>query len=125
MLQTSRGVLMAIKLREEPNPLRMDEQGVIRIANSRVILDLIILAFHQGSTPEEIYQQYPTVELADIYRTIGYYLNNKEEIDSYLAERRKKRRQLRQENEKRFPTAEIRSRLLARKQQRERSQDGV
>lgn len=110
---------MAIKLHEEPNPLRMDKHGVIRIGNSRVILDLVILSFNQGSTPEEIYQQYPTVELADIYRTIGYYLNNKDEIDSYLLERNQQRQQLRVENEKRFPTADIRQRLLERKQQRE------
>lgn len=109
---------MAIRLREEPNPLRMDEHGIIRVGNSRVVLDLVLLAFNQGSTPEEIYQQYSTLDLADIYRTIGYYLNNKEEMDGYLKQREKQRQQLREENEKCFPTAEIRKRLLARKQER-------
>ena len=34
-------------------------------------------------TAEEIVQQYPTLDLADIYTVIAYYLRNREDVDAY------------------------------------------
>ena len=65
---------MTISNAREPISLSVDTDGVIRIANTRVTLDTIVAAFLEGATAEEIAQQYPTVELADIYAIIGYYL---------------------------------------------------
>ena len=35
-------------------PLRLDTQGTIRVGRSRVTLDTVIAAYHQGASPETI-----------------------------------------------------------------------
>jgi hypothetical protein len=57
---------------------------------------------------------YPTLELPDVYAVINYYLYNRTEVDAYLRQREAAR--LREENERRFPQAGRRARLLARRQ---------
>ncbi len=88
--------------------------GVIRVGGTRVTLDTIVEAFDEGLTAEEIGQQYPTLTLADIYGAITYYLNHKDAVDEYLAQRSSASEKIRQENEMRFNLAELRARLLER-----------
>ena len=40
---------------------------VCRVGNSRVTLLTLIDAFQEGASPEEIYQEYPSLHLADVY----------------------------------------------------------
>ncbi|MGV2391344.1 MAG UNVERIFIED_CONTAM: DUF5615 family PIN-like protein [Microcystis novacekii LVE1205-3] len=47
-------------------------------------LDSILASYHNGSTPEEIAIQFSVLRLEDIYSAIAYYLNHRQEIDSYL-----------------------------------------
>ncbi|MCI0714309.1 MAG: hypothetical protein L0154_29415 [Chloroflexi bacterium] len=35
-------------------PIYEDEHGRLRVGNTRVLLDLVIYSFHNGSTPETI-----------------------------------------------------------------------
>lgn len=98
----------------ETIPLRIDDDGVIRVSNTRVTLDTIVQAFAHGATAEEIAYRYPSVPLADIYYVIGYYLHRTEEVDAYLAGRRQAAEQVRQQNELRFDPEGMRARLLAR-----------
>lgn len=79
-------------------------------------LDSVIYAFDEGATPEEIVQQYPTLNLADIYSVISYYLQNRDEVEKYLEQRNVQRYELKKEIEARFPPQGLRERLLARKQ---------
>ena len=72
----------------ETIPIIKDNDGVIRIARTRVTLDTVVNAFQEGATAEEIAQQYPAVSLADIYSLIGYYLRRRLEIETYLAQQR-------------------------------------
>jgi hypothetical protein len=72
--------------------------------------------FNQGASPEAIVLSYPTLELADVYAVINYYLYNRAEVDAYLQQREEEATRIRAENEKRFPQAGIRARLLARRQ---------
>ena len=58
-----------------------------RVGGTRVTLDTVVDAFKRGATAEEIAQQYPTVELSDVYSVLGYYLDQREEIEAYLGER--------------------------------------
>ncbi len=106
---------MTISIVTKPVPLRTDAAGVLRVGETRVSLDSVIVAFNEGATPEEIVQQYDVLSLADVYAVIGYYLENQGEIDSYLAERVREREQLRQELEARHQPNGIRQRLLARR----------
>jgi uncharacterized protein (DUF433 family) len=67
-------------------PIYRDAHGVIRIKNTRVLLDLVIRAFQRGETPESIVQMYTTLSLGNVYAVIAYYLDNQVELDAYIAE---------------------------------------
>lgn len=98
----------------EPMPLELDRDGVMRVGGTRVTLDTVVAAFNEGATAEEIAQQYPSLNLADIYVVIGYYLRRREEVESYLAKRREFAEAVRRENEARFNPIGVRERLMAR-----------
>jgi len=102
--------------RTKRNELETLGHLMIRVAGSCVTLDSIVYSFQQGFTPEEIAIQFDTVELADIYATITYYLRHRSEVESYLRERQQQAQEIREENERRFPPDGIRARLLARRQ---------
>lgn len=92
----------------------MDEAGIFRVADTRVSLDSVIYAFEEGATPEEIVQQYPTLDLAAIYSVISYYLQNRVEVQEYLEQRKVQRQEVKNEIESRFTPHGLRERLLAR-----------
>ncbi len=96
--------------------LSADEAGVLRIAGTRVSLDTVIHAFNEGATPEEIAQDFPTLDLAAIYSVVGYYLQNPAEVGQYLEQRKTQREELKGEIEAKFNPLGVRERLLARKQ---------
>lgn len=96
-------------------PLSQDQAGVLRVTGTRVSLDSVIFAFNEGATPEEIVQQFPTLDLKDVYAVISYYLQNLAEVESYLAQRQVEHQELKKEIESRFDPHGIRERLLARK----------
>lgn len=95
--------------------LTKTEDGVFRIGNSRVSLDTVIIAFNQGATPEQIVEDYDSLELAEVYAAISYYLQHREEVEKYLAERKIQRETLRRKVESRTDPRGIRERLLARR----------
>jgi uncharacterized protein (DUF433 family) len=103
-----------LSISAEHPPLTVDPMGVIKVGGTRVTLDTIVEAFDEGLTAEEIGQQYPSLMLADIYGAITYYLNHKDEVGEYLAQRHSESAKIRQENEARFDLAGLRERLLAR-----------
>ena len=100
----------------EPIPLDQQEDGTIRVANTRVPLDIVVGAFRAGETAEEIAQDYPSLKLSDIYAVIAYYLRHEVEVESYLEQRRELAEAVRHESEARWPTHDLRHRLLARRQ---------
>ena len=103
----------------EPIPLVTDANGVVRISKTRVTLDTVVTAFLEGATAEEIKEQYPSLQLPDIYTVIAYYLRHQSEVDAYLLERQRFATEVRQEAEKRFNPLGIRDRLLARRNEQQ------
>ncbi len=95
-------------------PLKVDKDNVVRVGSTRVTLDTVVTAFQTGATAEEIVQQYPSLELADVYAVISYYLQRRSEVDEYLRERQTQVEQIRSENEAKYDPQGIRGRLLAR-----------
>jgi uncharacterized protein (DUF433 family) len=93
-------------------PLRMDADGTIRVGSTRVILDLVIDAYRQGATAEAIVERYPSLLLADVYLVLGYYMQNRAKIDTYLQKREAEAEEIRQRVEARFPPEGLRERLL-------------
>jgi uncharacterized protein (DUF433 family) len=107
---------MTLPLEAEPLPLHTDQDGTIRIGQTRVPLETVIHAFNEGSAAEEIAYRYPTLELADIYATITYYLRHHAAVDEYLREQEARAKELRQEIEAHQPDRQgLRERLLARR----------
>ncbi len=108
---------MATTLQIQPLslPLALGKDGVARVGGTRVTLDTVVRAFSREATAEEIAQQYPSISLSDVYATISYYLQNQEEVDKYLGQRREQAQAVKRENQKRLDQHGIRERLLARK----------
>jgi len=98
-----------------PAPITKDEDGVLRVAGTRVTLDSIVAAFDLGATPEEIVQRYPSVDLASAYALIAYVLRHRESVDLYLSARAKAASDVQAAVEVRFPPDGLRARLLARR----------
>lgn len=96
------------------SPLRTDESGAVRIGASRVMLERVVHAFDAGASAEEIVASYPTLELGDVYATIAFILKNREEVDSYMAKSEAEAERMHQKWEQRYPTAELRRRILER-----------
>jgi uncharacterized protein (DUF433 family) len=103
----------------EPIPLIIDANGVVRINKTRVTLDTVVTAFLEGATAEEIKEQYPSLQLPDLYSVISYYLRHQSEVHAYLLERERFAAEVRQEAERRFKPIGIRDRLLARRNSQE------
>ena len=99
----------------KPVPLEVNTDGVVRVGSSRVTLDTVVAAFNEGATAEEIVYQYPSLHLADVYAVIGYYLQRRSDVETYLRQRQQQRDVVRGQNEARFDPRDIRSRLLARR----------
>jgi len=98
-------------------PLQADAHGVIRMAGTRVSLDTVLGAFRRGATPEEIVQDYSSLDLGDVYATIAYYLKNRPVVDAYLQEQQRKGQEVQHQMEAEFDPAGIRERLLARRKE--------
>ena len=75
---------MALTIQTDPLPLRVDEHGVIRVGDSQVLLDNVIQEFNNGAEPEATARGYPTLNLADVYGVIAYYLRHPKDVDNYI-----------------------------------------
>ena len=72
------------KMPEAKTYVRCDEHGVLRVGSTRVMLDSVLAAFHNGHSAETIAQQYPALSLEEVYGAITYYLANQADVDHYL-----------------------------------------
>jgi uncharacterized protein (DUF433 family) len=97
-------------------PLSKDANGVFRIGGSRVTLDLVVRAFNRGATPEEIAQDFPSLQLPDIYQVIGYYLKHGSEFAEYFDQRTRAEREMLEAHQEDWSPRGLRERLLARRQ---------
>lgn len=97
-------------------PVHTDADGVVRVSGTRVTRETLVGAFDAGATPEAIAQQYSSVPLKDIYAVTAYCLPHEPEVRAYLLHREQLAVAVRRDAERRFPAAEIRQRLLARRE---------
>lgn len=77
---------MSATIHVDAPPIRVDEYGVWRVGKSRLMVDLVIDAYKDGQTPEQIVDCYDVLALADAYALVAYYLRYRDEVDAYLAE---------------------------------------
>jgi uncharacterized protein (DUF433 family) len=97
-------------------PLSEDDDGTLRVSDTRVTLDTVVAAFDLGAAPEEIAQRFPTVPLADVYSVVSYYLQEPEKVRTYLGQRQNQALELRTDLERQMNTRDLRRRLLARRE---------
>lgn len=98
----------------ETIPLATDETGTIRVAGSRVTLDVLAEAWHAGATPEQIVDQFDSLKLSDVYAVITWMLRHPEDLREYLAVRNREAVHLRDEVVQIDSQAGLRERLVAR-----------
>ena len=68
----------------EKSYVRVDEHGVMRVGNTRVMLDSIVAGFEQGHSPETSQQQFLALSLEEVYGAITYYLAYRDDVQAYL-----------------------------------------
>jgi uncharacterized protein (DUF433 family) len=86
---------MALAIVAEVAPLESNEDGVILVGRTRVTLDTVVAVFNRGATAEEIVYRYPSLNLADVYATIAFYLKHQPEVEAYLQQRRQQSQEIR------------------------------
>jgi uncharacterized protein (DUF433 family) len=106
---------MPLSFPDEPVPLEICDDQVVRIKGTRVTLDTIVATFNQGKTASEIAFQYPSLQLVDVYAIITFYLRHRFFVDAYFQERQQEAIEIRQLNEDKSADQGVRDRLLARR----------
>lgn len=61
------------------------QDGVYRVAGTRVSLDSLVHLFLEGCRPEEIAQSFSTLTLEQVYGALTHFLANRPTVDAYLA----------------------------------------
>ena len=69
---------------EHNDYVRLDEHGVMRVGNTRVMLDSVVIPFQRGESPESIRSQYLALSLEQVYGAIAYYLRHRDKVEEYL-----------------------------------------
>lgn len=105
---------MTLNLLAKVPPIR-DEGGALRVGRTQVTLESVLWAHQRGATPEEITDQFPTLELADVYDVVAYYLRHRAEVDQYLAQQEKTFDEVAERVKQQFPQDGIRARVLDRR----------
>ena len=57
----------------------------IRLTGHRIGLFHMVKYYNEGYSPEMLAEQFPTLELALIHKVIAFYLENRAEVDVYVA----------------------------------------
>jgi uncharacterized protein (DUF433 family) len=74
-------------------------EGGWRVADSRVSLDSVVIAFLDGSSADEIAGDFPALSIEQVDGAIKFYLQHKQEIDEYLTEQNQRWQEFAAESE--------------------------
>jgi uncharacterized protein (DUF433 family) len=111
-----------LKVHDEKIPLSTDEDGVVRVAGTRVTLGCVVEMFDDGASPEQIADEYDALELDDVYAVITYYLRHQQEVQRLLLMEQKEAALAHKRVPKRFPK-KLRDKLLKAKRERTAGDD--
>jgi uncharacterized protein (DUF433 family) len=68
-----------------PDFLTKSADGEIRLSGHRIGLYHLVERYNEGDSAEMIASRYPSLPLAEVHRTIAFYLDNRAEVDVYVA----------------------------------------
>ena len=54
--------------------------GTMYVLGTRVPLDAVVEMFDHGASPEEIVEEYDSLQLDDVYAVVTYYLRHEEDV---------------------------------------------
>lgn len=115
------GLSMVFQIEVLETPIRFNAEGIALVGKTRVPLSTVIVAFHQGDSPEQIVDSYHALSLADVYAVIAYYLRHRESVDAYVEQERTDAEAARHELETQHPEMfTLQARLRAKKAERGR-----
>ena len=87
----------------------------IRLKDTRIGIETILCEYiDRGLTPEEITQVYSSLTLEQVYATILYYLQNREEISNYLKNWREHGNKMREQQRLNPPPVSLKLKELRR-----------
>ena len=94
----------------------------IRIKGHRIGIESVLYEYlYRQQTPEDIVQRFPSLTLEQVYATILYYHQNKEQVDKYIADWLEFGRKAREEQARSSsPAVERMSRIKAERMAAER-----
>ena len=69
-----------------PDFLKRESLGTIRLTGHRIELYHVMRSYKEGYTAEMLHREYPTLPLGLIYRVLGFYVENKDDVDRYVME---------------------------------------
>src|SRR5579871_4728304 len=119
-MQTSREMQTVVEelARDAHAPLKTDQDGNIRVGNTRVTLMTIVDRYRVGDTPGQIHEGFPTVSLEEINTVIAFYLAHREIVDEYIRQEKAEGERVRQHYETNNPkSAEFNARIQALRDQ--------
>jgi uncharacterized protein (DUF433 family) len=96
-----------------PDFLSREASGEIRLSGHRIGLYHVVHYYSDGYSAEMLACQYPTLSLALIHKVIGFYLDNKADVDTYVVACQESLRQQRAASPNQLALATLRERLAA------------
>lgn len=68
-----------------PDFLALDADGHIHVTGHRIGLEDLVYYYNEGYSAEAMLEVFPTLSLAIIHKVIGFYLDDKVNLDAYVA----------------------------------------
>ena len=104
---------MTMLAKSLPEFLDADAGGFIRISGHRIGYHHLVASFNEGYSAESLWEEFPTLPLATIYKVIAFHLENQIASNEYMEQCHEEVRQ--QAMTAATPDlAELRRRLLAK-----------
>ena len=92
-----------------------DADGFIDLRGHRIGIQHLVHFYGEGYSPEMLAEEFPTLSLALIHKTLGFYLENQAEVDGYVARCREEIERQASAAPEGPGLAELRRRLAARR----------
>lgn len=71
-------------LTELPSILKSDSFGCVYLTGHRITLEQFLWYYQNGSSPEALREQFPTLPMGLIHQVLGFYWDRLVEVDEYL-----------------------------------------
>ncbi len=94
-----------------PDFLSRTNTGEIRLTGHRTGLYHVVHYYQDGYSAEMLAGQFPDLPLSLIHRVIAFYLDNRSDVDAYIASCKEELDRQRAANRKRLPLAALRERM--------------